>query len=43
MMDAAGVAIATLLPAQYRGAYGDPGDPDLGDARRIAAEVFGRQ
>jgi len=42
MMDAVGVAIASLLPASYRGAYGEPGDPDLGDARRIASEVFGR-
>jgi hypothetical protein len=34
MMDAVGLAIAALLPPDYRGAYADTA-PDLGDARRV--------
>ena len=34
MMDAAGLAIAELLPREYRGAYAD-GAPDLEDAREL--------
>jgi 1-acyl-sn-glycerol-3-phosphate acyltransferase len=38
MMDAVGVAIASLLPEDYRGAYGDRVD-GLDDARAIAREL----
>jgi len=34
IMDAVGVAVAQLLPAEYRGAYADDA-PDLDDARRL--------
>jgi hypothetical protein len=42
MMDAVGVAIASLLPEDYRGAYGDCVD-GLDDAREIAGELIGTQ
>jgi 1-acyl-sn-glycerol-3-phosphate acyltransferase len=40
MMDAAGVAIARLLPPAYQGAYADS-EPGLDDARAVATAVFG--
>lgn len=40
MMDAVGIAIARLLPPSYQGVYGAE-DPELDDARRVAADVFG--
>jgi 1-acyl-sn-glycerol-3-phosphate acyltransferase len=40
MMDAIGIAIASVLPEKYRGAYG--GDtPDLEGARRVCRASFG--
>jgi 1-acyl-sn-glycerol-3-phosphate acyltransferase len=41
MMDAVGVAIAALLPSEYRGAYGDD-VAGLDEARVIAHDLFGR-
>jgi 1-acyl-sn-glycerol-3-phosphate acyltransferase len=38
MMDVVGLAIAGLLPPEYRGAYADPTD-DLDHARRLAADL----
>jgi 1-acyl-sn-glycerol-3-phosphate acyltransferase len=40
MMDAVGVAIARLLPPEYRGAYADS-EPSLDEAREVASRVFG--
>jgi hypothetical protein len=42
MMDAVGVAIAALLPSEYRGAYGDD-VAGLDEARVIAHDLFGRK
>jgi 1-acyl-sn-glycerol-3-phosphate acyltransferase len=39
MMDGVGLAIAQLLPAEYRGAYSDDA-ADLGDARRLMRTLF---
>ena len=39
IMDSVGVAIAELLPPEYRGAYGDQA-PHLEDARRLFRNVF---
>ena len=39
MMDSVGLAIAELLPSEYRGAYGDD-VTDLGDARRVLRTLF---
>jgi 1-acyl-sn-glycerol-3-phosphate acyltransferase len=38
MMDAVGLAIANLLPPEYRGAYADAAD--LGEARAVHADVW---
>lgn len=38
MMDAVGLAIANLLPPEYRGVYADAAD--LGDARAVHADVW---
>jgi len=40
MMDTIGVAIAALLPAEYKGAYADAA-PDLDEARRLGLQLFG--
>ncbi len=40
MMDVVGVAIAALLPEEYRGAYADH-MPGLDEARAIARQLFG--
>jgi 1-acyl-sn-glycerol-3-phosphate acyltransferase len=41
-MDAIGVAIARLLPLEYRGAYVEAdGSPELAEARAVADAVFG--
>ena len=40
LMDVIGLAIASLLPPEYRGAYADDA-PDLDQARHIKAELFG--
>jgi 1-acyl-sn-glycerol-3-phosphate acyltransferase len=40
IMDCIGLAIAALVPDEYRGAYGDLA-PDLDDARRLWREVTG--
>jgi 1-acyl-sn-glycerol-3-phosphate acyltransferase len=40
MMDVAGLAIARLLPSEYRGAYADD-VPDLDDARRSLRDLMG--
>jgi len=37
MMDTIGLAIAELLPPEFRGAYGD--EADLGDARRVRRDL----
>jgi 1-acyl-sn-glycerol-3-phosphate acyltransferase len=39
MMDAVGLAIADLLPPEYRGAYADDA-PDLDDARAVRARLY---
>jgi 1-acyl-sn-glycerol-3-phosphate acyltransferase len=39
MMDGVGLAIAELLPPEYRGAYADD-VTDLGDARRLLRDLF---
>jgi 1-acyl-sn-glycerol-3-phosphate acyltransferase len=39
MMDAVGLAIAELLPPEFRGAYGDEA-ADLGDARRLRHDLL---
>ncbi len=39
MMDVAGLSIAELLPAEYRGVYADSA-PDLTDARRVKQTLF---
>ena len=39
MMDGVGLAIAQLLPPEYRGAYSDD-MIDLGDARRLLRTLF---
>ena len=41
MMDAVGLAIAALLPPEYRGAYGDE-VADLEDARRVLRDLVAR-
>ena len=38
MMDAIGVAIADVLPPDYRGRYGESAE-DLGEARRVLSET----
>jgi hypothetical protein len=38
MMDAVGIAIADLLPDDYKGVYA-PDAPDLDEARRVLAVV----
>jgi 1-acyl-sn-glycerol-3-phosphate acyltransferase len=38
IMDAVGLAVAQLLPPEYRGAYADDA-PDLDDARRLIRSV----
>jgi hypothetical protein len=40
MMDVVGLAIAQLLPPEYRGAYGGAA-ADLDDARRLLRSLFG--
>jgi hypothetical protein len=39
MMDGVGLAIAGLLPAEYRGAYGDD-VADLVDARHVLRTLY---
>lgn len=39
IVDTIGVAIAALLPTEFRGAYGN-GQPDLADARRLHHDLF---
>jgi len=38
MLDAVGLAVASLLPPEYRGAYDE--SADLGEARAVFAELW---